>query len=75
MWLVYIFFLVLTSLLVLEFWEEKKLWNQGTCKECGQPWEFNHTEKTGGRVYICQCGRKIWITWTFIDNKRKKENK
>lgn len=45
---------------------ERREWNNGICKQTGQPWRYFDTDSQGGRGY--NSGQYyIWISWPGID--------
>jgi hypothetical protein len=51
---------------VYGYYTEKADWNNGKCC-CGQDWRQFDMDSQGGRGYVCDCGRHIWISWPGID--------
>lgn len=45
---------------------EKKLWNDGICKETGEPWVSFDVDSQGGRGYKSG-GHTIWISYPSVD--------
>jgi len=43
-------------------WENRR-WNNGTCRECGQPWGYFDTDSQGGRGYKCAGGHCEWMSY------------
>ena len=47
--------------------------NKGLCSHCETKMEFFDTDSQGGRGYKCPyCGRIVWVSYCFVDNKRRK---
>lgn len=44
-------------------YNEKKNWNNGYCKECGNPWIHFDTDSQGGRMYKCNNGHYCDISY------------
>ena len=43
---------------------EKKAFNNGYCKECGNKLRYFDTDSQGGRGYICdKCGHCVWVSY------------
>lgn len=51
---------------VVGYRAEKRAWNNGRCSECGSPWVSFDVDSAGATGYVCQCSRRIWITFPFI---------
>lgn len=57
---------IVVGLFALAWYREKKIWNNGVCRETGNPWEHFDTDSQGGRMY--KSGRHYCdISWPFID--------
>jgi len=41
---------------------EKKMWNNGICKETGLPWKHFDNDSQGGRGYESG-GHYFWVSW------------
>ena len=48
---------------------EKRKWNKGICRECGNPWIFQSSEEdynlTEKRIYMCKEGHICEMTYEF----------
>lgn len=69
-----IIFLLLASMVIgviHEYIKEKKRWNKGYCKECGEKLEPSDTYgKSGTRFYKCKNKHIIWLEWYKGDIKK-----
>lgn len=55
---------------------EKKIFNNGKCRVCGNSLELFDYDSQGGRGYKCpRCYRHVWISYNCVDrNYKEKEN-
>lgn len=46
--------------------------NKGFCSHCNTKIEYFDTDSQGGRGYKCPlCGRMVWVSYGFVDKKRR----
>ena len=71
---IFICLIVFIGICAFIFSDQKKRFNNGECPECKLRWNFFDSDSQGGRGYDCKrCGKTIWISWPFIDDKFLKE--
>lgn len=70
-------FIVLSILAVvpiLDIFVEKKLFNDGVCRDCGNNLKRFGFDNTRGNAYYCdKCGYCTWVSWKIVDRKYLKE--
>ncbi len=50
---------------------EKKDYNQGKCKGCGEKLRLFDYDSHGGRGYCCDnCGYQTWVSYKCVDKTR-----
>lgn len=63
-----ILIVLIFPLMLLSSWNsERKRWNKGYCRTCGQPWKQFDTDSQGGRMYKDKHEHWIVISYPFID--------
>ena len=68
--IVLLFTLVLLT--ILGVMSEKRAYNNGVCKRCGNRLEHFDNDSQGGRGYMCKCGYCVWVSYPLVD--RRAEN-
>lgn len=49
---------------------ERRRFNNGICKECGNKLYHFDTDSQGGRGYVCKnCDFTIWVTYPSVDKR------
>lgn len=71
--------LLIAIIVIFHFmFAEKRQWNGGICRKCGNPWVYSKTEEdydmTEKRIYICKKGHICEMPYNF-DKKRRKDKK
>ena len=61
--LIILFVVVFIIAITLAWQSEKKIWNNGHCKDCNDEWRHFGNDSQGGRGYVCKCGNCIWISY------------
>lgn len=54
------FFLIFNT---IDYFIEKKEWNNGFCLKTKLPWQYIKTSKDGKRLYQDGSGNLLWITY------------
>lgn len=50
--------------------EEKEIFNNGECPNCGCKWMLFDTDSQGGRGYKCAvCEKYIWVSYKLVDTE------
>lgn len=51
---------------------EKRMYNNGICRECGYPLRHFDTDSQGGRGYICDaCKYYCWVSYNVDKNYKE----
>lgn len=52
---------------------EKREFNNGVCKECGEPLRWFDVDSQGSRGYKCRkCDYITWVGYNIVDRKYRK---
>lgn len=65
--------IIFIALVIMGIITEKRDYNKGICKICGEELKFFDTDSQGGRGYICPNNHTVWVSYPLID-RNKKEN-
>lgn len=66
--IIFIFLICLGAIAVRT--KEKKEWNNGYCKECGEKWQLFDVDSQGGRMYKCSNRHRCDISYN-VDKIKK----
>lgn len=59
---------VIIACVIVIIVDERRAFNGGICKLCGNKLRYFDTDSQGGRGYCCdKCGHHIWVSWKFVD--------
>jgi len=66
--IILIILILFVSLLMIGIISERRAYNHGKCRHCGNNLRLFDTDSQGGRGYMCDsCCNTIWVSYHSVD--------
>ena len=61
-----ILFVIWLGAIFVFAYQDRRYFNHGVCRYCGEKVEHVDTDSQGGKLWACpRCGFKFWTNWVF----------